>query len=95
MLTVRDQLDMVTSRTRRTATLSNDAGTPLLDLSPLLDAVLLDAGFGEITLSGVERLTDERTGLTEREFAQVWHVKLLSDLPDRGIAVAPDAATQS
>lgn len=90
---MRDQLDTVASRMRRTATLADDVGNPLAAPSPLLDAALLDAGFGEITLFGLERLTDERTGLTEREFAQIWHIKLLPDLPCEN-AVAPAAATQ-
>lgn len=75
-LELREHFDQVSGRTRRTARLIDEGGTQIADLPPLLDATVLYIFAGQMTITGIERLEDERTGMMQHEYAQSWAVRI-------------------
>lgn len=76
-LEVRETFDAASGRMRRTATLLDTSGRHAEQIAPLLDATVLYVSDGRMTITGIERLTDERTGLMQYEHAQSWAVVVL------------------
>lgn len=80
VLEIKETHDPATSRARRTARLFDALGIPVPGVVPLLDATVLYVSGDQMTITGIERMQDERTGLFEHEYAQTWAVIVQSDL---------------
>lgn len=78
-LLVKESFDQASGRTRRTAQLIDDGGTPIAQIPPLLDATVLYVCADQMTITGIERLEDERTGLLQHEYAQSWAVLIVAE----------------
>jgi len=79
VLEIKEAFDQPTSRTRRTATLYDPSGVPIASVKPLLDATVLYVSADRMTITGIERLEDERTGMFEHEYAQSWAVIIMAE----------------
>lgn len=78
-LVIRESFDSATSRTRRTAIILDDLGNPCETVAPLMDATVLYVSGDCMTITGIERLDDERTGLLHHEYAQSWAVLIVAE----------------
>lgn len=79
VLSIVEAHDPATSRTRRTARLYDECGVPIASVTPLMDATVLYICADRMTITGIERLEDEKTGLFAHEYAQSWAVIIMSE----------------
>ncbi|WP_374513758.1 hypothetical protein [Niveibacterium sp.] len=83
-LDLSEKFDQASGRTRRTARLIDEGGLEIAELPPLMDATVLYVFGDQMTITGIERLEDERTGMMQHEYAQSWAVLILGERATTG-----------